>query len=121
MPKEKEPRNPLLIKILAKLDGVEIHEAHIPREPGFGHIYAKWEPSGKVTINPVPHVVDSLLHEMAHEVFPAYTEIGVRSLVGKLMKQLSDEELQTIYDEYRKRVHYSERLQMADQEREDAE
>ena len=52
----------------------------------------------------MPHVVDSVIHELLHATYPLYSERAVRSMTGKLMKQLSDEELQAIYSEYRRKV-----------------
>jgi len=44
------------------------------------------------------------VHECLHELYPDYPERAIRSLTGKLMKRLSEDELQTIYAEYRRKI-----------------
>ena len=96
-------RSPLLLKLMARIGELEFEECWIP---GIGgrHTEADWSSSGVIRVNPMPHVVDSVIHELLHECFPAYKERAVRSLTGKLMKQLSDAEIQAIYSEYRRKV-----------------
>src|SRR3990167_6698860 len=94
-------RSPLLLQLMARLGDVEIKEGYIPRDGG-RDIYGLWTNDGTIIINPIPHTVDSVLHELLHELKPDYNERAVRSVVGKLMKQLSEKEVQAIYLEYRR-------------------
>ena len=101
----KAQRSPLLLRLMARLGELEFEEGWIPPEKGeHGHIYGLWLAEGKILINPIPHVVDTILHELCHELKPNMSELGIRSLTGRLFKQLSDQELQTVYWEYRRKV-----------------
>ncbi len=82
---------------------VEFQEQWI--EPYSGKdVYGLWTPDGVITINPIPHIVDTIIHELLHEAYPDWSERAVYSMTGKLMKQLTSEEMQTIYEEYRRKV-----------------
>lgn len=95
-----QKRSPLLLKLLTRLGEVTVKEAYLARPHGCGDVYGYWDPDGTITINPVPHIVNSLLHELLHEACPSYSERAVCSITGKLMKRLTEEELQAIYAEY---------------------
>lgn len=96
-------RSPLLLKLLARMGEIEFKEGWLPAE-GRLNVYGQWEPTGIITINPMPHVVDTILHELIHEAEPRWSERAVSSMTGKLMKQLSEDEIQMIYSEYRRTV-----------------
>jgi hypothetical protein len=97
-------RSPLLLKLMARMAEVEFREEYIPQAKDGCDIYGLWDSSGVITINPIPHVVTTVVHELLHEAKPDYSERAVRSMVGKLMKQLTEEEMITIYEEYRRQV-----------------
>lgn len=88
---------------MTRLGELSFEEGWLPTEDG-RITEAMWYPEGRIRINPIPHIVDSIVHECLHELFPKYSERAICSLTGKLMKQISAEELQTIYDEYKERV-----------------
>lgn len=108
-------RSPLLLRVMARIGDASFKEEYIPRESG-RDIYGL-QLGNEITVNPLPHVVDTVIHEILHALFPAYSEQAIRSLTGKLCKRLSNDEIQTIYEEYRKRVNLSPRLEAAEQER----
>ena len=96
-------RSPLLLKLMSRMGDLDFREAWIPRSQGCD-VYGLWEPEGRVTINPQPHIVDTILHELLHELNPNYSERAVRSIVGKLLKGMTEEEMQAIYTEYKRRL-----------------
>jgi len=96
-------RSPLLLKLMARAGELDFEECWIPSVNGCKTL-ADWSDKGRIRVNPMPHVVDSVIHELLHEACPTYSERAVRSMTGKLMKQLSDEEIQAIYAEFRRRV-----------------
>jgi hypothetical protein len=59
-------------------------------------------------------VVGTILHELTHEHCQSYSERAVDSVCGKLLKQMSPENMQAIYEEYAKRRTRSKRLQDAE-------
>ena len=88
---------------MARMGDVQFKEGWIPRTKGCD-TYGCWQPDGQVLINVIPHAVDTILHELLHEARPQYSERAVRSIVGKLLKKMTEEEMQTIYAEYRRKV-----------------
>ena len=96
-------RSPLLLKLMARMGELEFKEAWIPRSQGCD-IYGLWEPDGTITINPLPDTVNTVLHELLHELKPQYKERTIRQVVGKIMKQMSEEEVQAVYTEYKRRL-----------------
>lgn len=55
---------------------------------------------GHITINPMHETVDTVIHELLHRLYPAWSERGVRIWTGRIMRQLSGAEVQAFYDEY---------------------
>jgi hypothetical protein len=98
---------------MARMGEVDFEEAYIPREKGVD-IYGYWLPEGKIIINPIPHTVDTILHELVHEHHQDFSDHAVRSVVGRLMGQMSEDELQGVYEEFIKRLRRSRRLQAAE-------
>ena len=103
MPKTQTP---LLIELMSHLGKTAIIEEYILKE-GKNDIYGYLNSAGAIVINPVPHIVDTLLHELLHKTHPEYSEHAVRSLVGKLMKHASDADLQAIYAAYQERINHN--------------
>ncbi len=102
------PRDsPLLLKIMSRLGEVTLVEKWLPRDKKHD-VYGLWEEmtdgTTTITINPIPSVVNTIIHEMLHSMYPDYSEQAIRSLTGKLCKQLSEEQEQTIYNEYKRKV-----------------
>ena len=103
-------QTPLLIKLMSLLGETNISEQYIEKDGRTAKqsgvdVYGYWdEGTNSLVVNPVPHIVDTLIHELLHKLHPDYSEQTVRSMTGKLMKQLSDAELQAIYDMYKKRL-----------------
>lgn len=94
---------PVLLRLMSLLGETGVSEEYVNKE-GKQDIYGYLAPNGAIVVNPVPHVVDTLLHELIHKLHPDYSEHAVRSLVGKIMKQATDEDLCAIYDMYKKKV-----------------
>jgi hypothetical protein len=58
---------------------------------------------GSITINPAHNVVDTLIHELLHRIYPERSERSIRRTTTVLRKHISDEEVQWFYDEYQRR------------------
>lgn len=111
MAKAQKGQSPLLLRVMARFGEVEFKEGWLDRGSNGRHTAGLWESDGTITVNPIPETVDTVIHEILHDLFPNHSERAILSLTTKLRRQLSDEQLQTIYDEYRKRVTLSDRLQ----------
>jgi hypothetical protein len=73
---------------------------HLPRRKAIRGFCAV---SGVVTINPIPDTLDTLIHELFHRRFPHWSERYVKQQTTLLIRAMSPEEQQTMYDTYLKR------------------
>lgn len=55
---------------------------------------------GIVSVNPIPDTLDTLIHELFHRRFPHWSERYVKQQTTMLIRSLSPEEQQKLYDEY---------------------
>jgi hypothetical protein len=96
-----EKRPLLLLRVLAELGAGQIREAFIPSEK---HFFVDGETEGQaITINPVPEVVDTIIHELLHRLYPQWSERYIKNRTSYLMKRMTDEEVQLLYEEYERR------------------
>jgi hypothetical protein len=96
-----EKRPLLLLRVLAELGAGQIREAFIPSEK---HFFVDGETEGRaITINPVPEVVDTIIHELLHRLYPRWSERYIKNRTSYLMKRMTDEEVQLLYEEYQRR------------------
>ena len=96
-----EKRPLLLLRVLAELGAGRIREAFIPSEKDF---FVDGETEGRaITINPVPEVVDTIIHELLHRLYPQWSERYTKNRTSYLMKRMTDEEVQLLYEEYQRR------------------
>ena len=56
--------------------------------------------TGDIAINPVPSMLDTLIHELFHRRFPHWSERYVKQQTTLLIRSLSPEEQQDLYDRY---------------------
>ena len=71
-------------------------------EPGF-HIHGIFDPdSGAVVVNPQPHTVATLLHELIHRRHPRWGEARVERETQRLVSGMSDAEIAQWYLDYQK-------------------
>lgn len=89
------PRDPLILELVAAIGAGRIELGPIHDDTEFVHGYA--QKNGVVRINPAASVVDDVLHELTHRMRPKWKEHAVRSRVGRIIRQLSDPEIDTIY------------------------
>lgn len=97
MPRKPTTRDVIFVELCATLGTGRLHEAYIastdPHERVDGLCV-----SGKVIVNPVYHVVETLLHECVHRIRPEWSERSVRRKTTQVMRQLRDEEIQRVYE-----------------------
>lgn len=97
-------RSPLLIDVLAALGSVEIRSEYlIDEEHKKTHFLHGTQHPGRITINEAPSIVGILLHELIHEVRPDWSERTVLSWTTRLQRQMTHEEIQAIYEQYKAR------------------
>lgn len=101
----RQKREPLMVRVWAELGAGQIREDYIidPKEFVYGLCEGR-----RITINPVLSLVETTIHELLHRLYPAWSERYVRNRTTYLMRRMTDQEIQTFYDEYRRRVRHEE-------------
>lgn len=102
MPRKPGPTPSLLLRVMAALGDGGITEAWIS-DPGYMTDGVCDSRRGHITINPMHQTVDSVLHELTHRLHPEWPEAYVRGRVTWLRHRMTDEQVQTIYQEYEAR------------------
>ena len=95
-----EKNKALFFRLVAELGAAPITEAFIKSKTET--IDGLCE-GGSITIAPHNHIVDTVIHELLHRVFPMRSERSIRRTTSLLLKQLTDDEVQYFYDEYQRR------------------
>lgn len=88
-------RDPLILELVAALGAGRVTVGPIHDDEEFVHGLAR--PDGRIQINLAVSAVDTALHELLHRMRPTWSERAVRSRVGRMMRQLSDREIDTLY------------------------
>ena len=91
----------LLTSVLLELEAGGISEAYMVGTSQYRFIYGDCT-GGKITVNPVHSIVDTLIHELLHRLHPTWKEGYVRRTTTYLRRRLTDEEAQQLYQEYLK-------------------
>lgn len=94
----------LLLEVMAKLGEVRVKERFIPGDVKGEIVYGQCHPNGVIEINPVPALVDTVIHECLHALHPEWTESSVKRMTTRLFHRLTEEEMQTIYKVYKRRL-----------------
>jgi hypothetical protein len=95
------------VKALVEAVSLELRKGLIYEAPIVGsedhHVegLCSWE-TQEITVNPAPNVVDTLIHELLHRRFPRWSENRVRLETWRVMRQMSDADVQAWYRKYRR-------------------
>jgi hypothetical protein len=98
----KRPKgNALIVEVLTDFGSGRIREGFIKD----GNWFVHGETCGqRITISPAISVVDTVIHECLHRIRPNWSESYVRRTTTWLLRRLSDEQIEQMYEEYNKRV-----------------
>lgn len=97
MSKKTASSTRLLLNVQAEIERGRIAEAFIS-EDGFcvdGLIEGQ-----QITINPVHQIVDTLVHEILHRLYPNWEEAYVRNRTKYLRNRMDDQEVLALYQVY---------------------
>lgn len=99
MPRRLSQSKPaLMVRVLTEIGKGQIHEDWIDGEP---HEYVKGLQEGRhIWVNPAVDVVDTVIHECLHRLEPSWSERYIRNRTSFLLKRLSSEQIQQLYEEY---------------------
>lgn len=104
MARRRQPRPPLMVRVWAALGEGRITEDPRLRSDVKGERLHGLQEGRHIWVNPVWSVVDTVLHELLHRMHPEWSEVYVRRTTTYLLKRMTDEEVQTFYDEYQQRA-----------------
>ena len=92
----------LIGRVWAELGAGRITEAFI--KDGLSLTDGYYDGNGRITVNPQHQTVDTVIHECLHRAFPHWSENYVRRTTSYLRRRMSDEEVQAMYGEYKRRA-----------------
>ena len=106
----KKPQK-LLLEVMAKLGEVRVRERFIPGDVAGEIVYGQYlsNGTGTVEVNPVPGMVDTIIHECIHALHPEWTEPSVKRMTTRLFHRLTEEEMRTVYNVYKRRANGREK------------
>ena len=90
----------LWLRVVAELGAAEIIERYIQATDL--HVDGLCE-GGKITVAPMHQTVDTVIHELLHQLYPDRTERSIRRTTTLLRRVITDDEVQSFYDEYNRR------------------
>jgi len=92
--------SPLLQEVLIRLADARIVEAYIKPGKHDRAVYGQIE-GRTITINPVPAIVDTLIHEGVHAVNWSWSEATVNRLTSRLLREMPEDQVKLAYGIYR--------------------
>jgi len=87
-----------MVRVLTEFGAGHIREAYIDDDDS-NYVHGT-EEAGHIVINPAPAIVDTLIHEILHRLYPAWPERVVAQKTSWLMNRMSHQEVKAIYREY---------------------
>lgn len=96
--------SPLLQRVISRLARVKVREQYITRGKGEVAVYGMLQGADDITINPVPGIVETVIHEVLHALNPKWSETTVERLTTRLFRELTEDEMRLIYGIYRERL-----------------
>lgn len=100
----RQNQKAFLLQLMHRMGQVGITEKYLPKANGkrvYGYTYS----DGSIEVNPVPALMDTIIHELIHSLHPEYSEITVRRITSMVCRKMSDEEMQAFYEAYRHCSH----------------
>lgn len=98
----------LLIQVLARLGQADIREEFIAAGDPKAVVHGEWSKTGsrkaRIRVNPAHHVVDTVIHELLHDLYPSWSENYVRNRTSFITNRLTERQVEAIYNAYKARV-----------------
>lgn len=91
-------RDPLLIEVIAAIGAGNIELGPIHDDQFYIHGYCDDAQKNRIRVNPSIDTVDTIVHEAIHRMRPTWNEARVRRKTAELFAQLSDAEVDKIYE-----------------------
>jgi hypothetical protein len=113
---KRQSQPALMVRVLVEIGQGRIHEQFIKDKDCYIH----GQTDGlSIKINPAIAVCDTLLHEAIHRLEPSWDENYVRNRTSYLLRRMSDEQIQQLYETYevirkRRRKRAKPRVQPVD-------
>lgn len=87
--------DPILLEIAAAIGAGRISIRSVQEDAWICHGVTL--DGGDISINPIPSLVDTAVHECLHRLHPTWSERTVQARTTKLMRRMSNAELDTLY------------------------
>lgn len=87
--------------VYRQLSRTRVHErCLVERKPKRKPIRGYSTGFGVIMVNPIPDILDTLIHELFHEAYPGWSERTVKRETTRLIRSLSPEAMDKLYQEY---------------------
>lgn len=91
--------SPLVGRVWAELGRGRIRETYI--EDRTQYVDGLIE-GNEIWINPAPAVVETVIHELLHRMYPDWSERYVANRTTFVMRRMTDQDVQAFYQEYQR-------------------
>lgn len=103
--KKRKPRPNVLINgMMAKLGELTVKEKFLKGEQVGLIVYGQCLGQHTIEINPVPALVDTIIHETLHALKPEWSENTVRQQTSRVFNRLTEAEMKQIYEIYKSKL-----------------
>lgn len=92
-----------LLQLMARMGQVEVRPKYLPKSNGL-RVYGYCYPDGSIDVNPIPSVIDTVIHELLHSLHPEWSERSVKAQTTKLMHSMSDADVLAFWDAYEAKI-----------------
>lgn len=92
----------LLLECMTALAEVDLVEGYIKKDEDRARVHGL-QSKGKIWINPVSPLVETIIHELLHEIKPEWSESTVIRFTTRLMREMTDDEILTVFRLYESR------------------
>lgn len=96
MKRKRLTRDPVLLEVAAAIGAGRITIGPIHDDDSFTHGYSYG--NGHVRIYPALEACDTAIHEILHRIRPTWSERAIRAKTTHLMRQMSYQEIDTLYE-----------------------
>jgi hypothetical protein len=96
-------RDPLVVRVWTELGAGRITEGPVHSNVKGERVYG-YKEGRHIWVNPAWTMAETIVHELLHRVNPKWPEEYVANRTTYVLNRMTDAEVETLYDEYQKRV-----------------
>lgn len=88
---------------MAHLHQIKVVERYLPKTAA-SRVYGYTFPDGHIEVNAVQSIVDTVIHELLHSLYPHYGEWTVKRLTTRICRAMTDAETLAFYNAYKQAI-----------------